>query len=118
VPLGPGTLPSVGQTLRTELGDGDYERYRDALGLPAAIGIGSVLASSPAERAGLQSGDEIVSYGGQRVFDMDELNGLTIEGQPGETVAVDVLRDGQPIQLYLPRGPIGITGGGRFRGRP
>ena len=54
----------------------------------------------------------------QRVFDMDELNNLTIDGQPGETVAVDVLRGGQPMQLYLPRGPIGITGGGRFRGRP
>jgi hypothetical protein len=34
-----------------------------------------------------------------------------LEGQPGQVVAVDVIRDGQLVQLYVPRGPIGITGG-------
>ena len=33
-------------------------------------------------------------------------------------VALDVVRDGQEIQLYVPRGPIGIMGGGRFGRRP
>lgn len=103
------------QILRAELGDRVYEQYLEALGRPTRVGIGSVLASSPAERAGIQAGDQLVTYAGQRVFDLNELTQLTFEGQPGESVVVDVLRDGQQIQLYLPRGPIGITGSRRFR---
>jgi hypothetical protein len=109
--------PAAGmQSLRTELGDADYERYLKASGRPSAVPVREVLASSPAERSGLQPGDEIVAYAGKRVFDMRELNELTLEGTPGESVVVDVRRDGQNVQLVMPRGPIGIFGGG-FRGR-
>jgi S1-C subfamily serine protease len=104
------------QTLRTELGDADYERYLQAYGRPTAIPVRDVLASSPAERSGLKAGDEIVAYGGKRVFDVPELNALTLEGTPGESVVVEVRREGQNVQLVVPRGPLGITGGG-FRGR-
>jgi hypothetical protein len=104
------------QTLRSELGDADYERYLQAEGRPAAIPVRDVLASSPAERSGLKPGDEILSYGGKRVFDMPQLNSLTLEGTPGESVVVEVRRDGQSVQVVIPRGPLGITGGG-FRGR-
>ncbi len=122
--LEPGELPNTDAVLRTELGEADYERYLSALNRPTSVGVGRVLASSPAERAGLQPGDQILSYGGQRVFSVSDLNALTLQGTPGQTVAVDVMRDGQSIQLYLPRGPVGIEGGGvrgaaaaRFRGR-
>jgi hypothetical protein len=108
---------AVGDALRTDLGDADYERYLRALGRPTSVGVADVLASSPAERAGLLPGDEIVAYNGKRVFDTGELNALTLEGTPGETVVLDVRRDGQTMQLVMPRGPIGITGGG-FRGIP
>lgn len=103
-------------TLRTELGDQDYERYLTAMGRSTTVNIMGVLASSPAERAGLLPGDEIVSYGGKRVFDVGELNELTLAGASGESVVVDVRRNGQNLQLVLPRGPIGIWGG--FRGPP
>jgi PDZ domain len=108
------TMPS---TLRDELGDNDYERYLQAMGRPTTIAVREVLASSPGERAGFEPGDEIVSYGGERVFDIGDLNRAVLDGESGQLVAVDVLRSGQPVQLFVPRGPIGITGGGRF-GRP
>ncbi|HUQ52165.1 MAG TPA: PDZ domain-containing protein [Gammaproteobacteria bacterium] len=104
------------QSLRTELGEADYERYLRAYGRPTAVPVRDVLASSPAERSGLHAGDEIVAYAGKRVFDMRDLNALTLEGTPGESVVLEVRRDGQNVQLVMPRGPIGITGGG-FRGR-
>ncbi len=104
------------QTLRAELGEDDYERYLRAYGRPTAIPVRDVLASSPAERSGLKPGDEIVAYAGQRVFDLRELNNLTFQGTPGESVVVEVRRDGQNVQVVMPRGPLGITGGG-FRGR-
>jgi S1-C subfamily serine protease len=75
-----------------------------------------VLASSPGERAGLKPGDEVVAYDGKRVFDLRDLNSLTFEGTAGESVTVSVRRDGQTVHLTMPRGPLGIVGGG-FRGR-
>jgi hypothetical protein len=107
---------AVTPTLRAELGDADYERYLQAYGRPTAIPVRDVLASSPAERSGLQPGDEIVAYAGKRVFDLPELTAMTLEGTAGESVVLEVRRDGQNVQLVMPRGPIGITGGG-FRGR-
>lgn len=104
------------ETLRAELGEADYERYLEAYGRRTTIPVRDVLASSPAERSGLKAGDEIVAYAGKRVFDLRELNQLTFQGTPGESVIVEVRRDGQSVQLVLPRGPLGITGGG-IRGR-
>ena len=57
-----------------------------------------------------------MAYNGRRIFDMRELNALTLVGTPGESVVIDVRRDGQNLQLVMPRGPLGVTGGG-FRGR-
>src|SRR5690606_17603264 len=108
-------VPGVDDALRAELGDAEYERYLTALGRATRVGVRNVLPSSPAEVAGLRPGDQIVAYAGQRVFDMNDLNRMTFEGQPGEPVVLDVMRDRQTVQLYVPRGPIGITGGGRRR---
>lgn len=116
-PVEPGTAFGGERTLRAELGEADYERYLQAVGRPTSVGVQGLLASSPAERAGLTTGDEIVAYDGQRVFDLRELNALTLEGTAGESVVVEVRREGQTLQLVLPRGPIGIFGGG-FRGPP
>jgi C-terminal processing protease CtpA/Prc len=79
-----------------------------------------VLASSSAERSGLQAGDQIVSYAGTRVFEMSELNALTRQGNPGESVTVEVQRNGQPVQVQVPRGVLGVQGvqGGGGRGGP
>ena len=104
--------------LRQELGDGSYERYLEATGQSTSISVQSVMAGSAGQTAGLQPGDQVVSYGGERVFSTSDLNQLILDGSPGQTVVVDVLRDGQQIQVYVPRGPIGITGGrGRGGGR-
>lgn len=102
--------------LRAELGDADYERFLEAMGRSTTVSVAGVLASSPAERSGLMPGDEIVAYNGRRVFDIAELNELTLGGATGESVVVDVRRNGQTFQLVLPRGPIGIWTG--FRGAP
>lgn len=101
---------STTSALREELGDTDYERYLTANGRPTNVGIGSVIGSSPAQMAGLRPGDDIVSYDGQRVFTMTDINMASLDGIAGENVVVDILRDGIPMQVVLPRGPLGITG--------
>jgi S1-C subfamily serine protease len=75
-----------------------------------------VLASSAAERAGLQPGDQIISYAGTRVFDTRELNSLTRQGTPNESVNVTVIRNGQTVNVQVPRGPLGVSSGGGGRG--
>ncbi len=99
--------------LREELGDADYERYLEANNRSTSISISSVIDSSPAQAAGLQPGDEIVRYDGERVFSMTDLTQQAIEGLPGQNVAVDIVRNGVPMQVVMPRGPVGISGGRR-----
>lgn len=102
--------------IRAELGDQNYERYLEANGLPTAARIGSVIGGSPGQSAGLKAGDNIVSYAGERVFNLNEINNLTIRGNIGESVLIEVERDNESLQLTIPRGPIGINSRGtRFR---
>ena len=98
--------------LRDRLGDADYEKYLTSQGGQASVTVREVIGESPANRAGLQPGDRILSYDGKRIFTMNELRSMAFSGEPGEDVIVDVERNGQRMQLVLPRGPMGITGSG------
>ncbi len=98
--------------LRSDLGDTDYQNYLQSMGQPTAVMIQEVLGSSPANRAGLQAGDQLVSYDGTRVFSMTELRSQTMRGQTGEDVVIEIMRDGTRMQLIVPRGPLGISGVG------
>lgn len=102
---------STNDVLRVELGDDDYERYLSANGRPTSVGVSSVIGSSPAQTAGLQAGDEITRYDGARVFSMTDITKATMAGEPGQNVVIDVVREGINIQIVMPRGPLGITGG-------
>ena len=110
-----GSRTSASNTLRQELGDEGYERYLTANGRPTAVAVSSVFEGSPALAAGLQPGDQITRYDGQRVFNMNEITTLTMQGQAGENVVVDIMRDGVLMQVSMPRGPLGVTGGRRYR---
>jgi TolA-binding protein len=99
-------------TLRDQLGEADYEKYIVAQGGQASIMVSDVIGTSPASRAGLKPGDRIVSYDGNRVYSMWELKNQAFDGDQGEDVIVDIERDGQRMQLVMPRGPLGITGNG------
>ena len=102
------------QQMRAELGETEYEMYLAANGRPTAVNVGQVYESSPGQSAGLQSGDRITHYDGTRIYSAWELSRQTLEGEAGENVVIIVERDGNPMQLVVPRGPIGISSrGGR-----
>jgi hypothetical protein len=106
--FGPGISEDSG--LRAELGEADYERYLQANGRSTAVNVGNVLPNSPAQQAGLQPGDQIVRYDGERVFSMMDMTGQIMRGQSEGDVVVDVIRDGIPMQLVIRRGPLGVMG--------
>ena len=107
-----GAMNNPQTILRNEIGDDAYARYLEAQGQPTAITITQVMDSSPGSSAGLQMGDELVSYNGERVFNVVELRNQTMQGEPGEDVIIEIVRDGNRMQLTVPRGPIGIAGSG------
>lgn len=109
-PTGPLDRPvSPESLLREEIGDAEYEMYLDASNRPTSVNVGQVLASSPASSAGLQPGDRITHYDGERVFSTFDLTRQALEGQSGENVVVNIVRDGMPMQVVMPRGPLGIS---------
>ncbi|NIL95259.1 MAG: PDZ domain-containing protein [Woeseiaceae bacterium] len=100
------------RSLRQEIGDVEYEQYLEASGRPTSVAVGAVLESSPGQRAGLEPGDEIVAYGGERVFSYSDLAEATMGRESGQSVVVDIVRDGVPMQIVVDSGPIGISNRG------
>jgi hypothetical protein len=98
--------------LRDSIGDDAYERYLRTQGQPTSVEVTQVLTNSPGANVGLEPGDRVTRYNGERVFSISDLRMLTMQGNPGEDVIVEVERDGVLMQLTLPAGPIGITGTG------
>ena len=53
------------------------------------------LPNGPADKAGLIGGDLILSFNGQKVENEDHLKDLMTKTQPGQTVDIEYLRDGE-----------------------
>jgi hypothetical protein len=94
--------------LRAELGDERFDLLLFATGRHNRVVVTDLLSDSPAERAGVRPGDEILSYAERRIFRGMELKAATTEGEAGERVELVVLRDGSRERLWVPRGPLGI----------
>lgn len=98
----------IEQRLRQQLGDEDYDRALFASGRENRPRIERVLTGSPAEAVGLQQGDVVVSYNGQRMFTPQDLPRAVVHTPPGTVVTLDILREGQPERLRVGAGPLGI----------
>jgi S1-C subfamily serine protease len=93
---------------REELGDETFDRLLHAQGRPNRVLVSDVMQGSAAEQVGLSANDTILSYDGKRVFSTPELQALTKDGDPASWVLVELLRDGRPVSLYAPGGPLGV----------
>jgi hypothetical protein len=96
------------RSLREEIGDTAWDRYLYGTGKDNRIAVSAVISGSAAEAAGLQPGDLIESYAGDRPFRFAELRDATTQGESGELVAVRVKRAGGVVDIWVPRGPLGI----------
>ncbi|MCU0789314.1 MAG: Do family serine endopeptidase, partial [Verrucomicrobia bacterium] len=57
--------------------------------------VSEVVADSPGDKAGLQSGDVIVLYDGRKVDDSAQLRLMASQTMPGTTVDLKIVRDGK-----------------------
>jgi regulator of sigma E protease len=62
--------------------------------------ISSVNPGSPAEKAGLQAGDVVLSVGGKRVFTAEDLV-QAIRSRPGQPMPVEVEREGKKLTFTV-----------------
>lgn len=63
--------------------------------------VGDVMEDSPADKAGLERGDVIVTYDGKDVEDPSGLRTMVAATAPGKDVPVKVLREGKPVTLKV-----------------
>ena len=61
----------------------------------------NVSRDGPAAAAGIVEGDVIVKVGDRPIGGADELVVAVRERQPGETVPVELVRDGRPLTLSV-----------------
>ncbi len=97
------------RALGDEYGEDAYDWILYAAGSKNRILVTRVMQGSAAEDVGLEAGDIVLRYDDQRIFDGRALQRATTSGEAGETVALDVLRNGELIRVYPPFGPLGIT---------
>ncbi|HXK21933.1 MAG TPA: PDZ domain-containing protein [Myxococcota bacterium] len=98
----------LAEVLQAELGDRDFDALLYGAGRNNRVKVVGVLPQSVAARSGLEDGDEVVSYDGQRIFEARALMHATTEGTADQQTEMIVRRDGQEQRIVVPRGPIGI----------
>ena len=97
-------LIAEGTVQRSYLGVGIQPMTQDLAGQFAAdsnrgVLVTQVLPDSPADKAGLQTGDVILRYAGKEVKHPRELQNMVERCQPGSRHVVEVLRNGKQIEL-------------------
>ncbi len=68
--------------------------------------IGDVTPDGPAQKAGLEAGDILISFDGQKMKDMAQLRNTVAGTPPGKTVKIEVIRSGKPKTLTLKIGQL------------
>jgi Do/DeqQ family serine protease len=97
-------LIKYGSVKRGQLGVSMYTVTPDiahSLGLPSALGalVSQVVEGSPAEHAGIRTGDVITSVNGQPVKSNSELRNTIGLLRVGDKVDIGLVRDGKPLRV-------------------
>jgi membrane-associated protease RseP (regulator of RpoE activity) len=95
--------------VRDDYGEEAYDWMLYAADQSNRVAVQAVLGDSPAASAGIEAGDVLLRYDGERVFSASELVRATMAGRQGESVDVEVMRGGELRRTTVPRGPLGVT---------
>ena len=89
----------------------DYEDF----GLRERMGaiVSTIAPGGPADDSDLELGDVIVSFDGDRVEDVEDLQQKVVDTRPGTVVELGVYRGGAPTTLSLEIGELDLEADGR-----
>lgn len=93
-----------GETTYADLGV-TYDQESPIIGAVIADDADAVEPGGPADEAGLEPGDVIVSFGGRRVNSHGELQAMVRDRAPGEEVELEYERDGERESVTITLGP-------------
>ncbi|MEA3369581.1 MAG: DegQ family serine endoprotease [Candidatus Ratteibacteria bacterium] len=76
---------------------------KESFGLETEEGalVSDVLKDSPAEKAGIKRGDVIVTFGGQKVEDVRELQRTAAKAKVNEIIRLEIIRNKKPLSLEV-----------------
>jgi serine protease Do len=79
------------------------DEIAESMGLGASKGalVSDVTKDSPASKAGIRTGDTVVSVNGTDVMEPKDLARRVAQIKPGEPVQITVVRDGKPTTLSV-----------------
>ncbi|MDG2304034.1 MAG: PDZ domain-containing protein [Candidatus Binatia bacterium] len=97
-----------GPSTRDEYGDEFYDWMLYTTGHQNRVEVADVMGGSAAADVGVQPGDYVISYDGQRIFSPSDLRDATVGGEVGELTPVEIIRNGRRTRLMIPRGPLGV----------
>jgi S1-C subfamily serine protease len=96
---------------RPAAGGGGYGAYLgtipDMTSSPGGVRLTGVRSGSPAEQAGVEAGDIIVQIGEKTITDLYDMTDALRSHEPGDVVAVVVMREGKRIELTATLGKRG-----------
>ncbi len=101
-------IPRDAVVIREEFGDTAYDSYLYASGQPNRVEVASVLRSSAAVSAGVQSGDFLRSLDGNPLYNARDLTSRLRESSSDETYALAIERNGRTFEVWVPGGPLGV----------
>lgn len=67
----------------------------------AGVEVTRIAPDSPAEKAGIKTGDAVLEYNGQRVEGMDQFSRLVRETPAGREVKIGIIRNGAPQTIAV-----------------
>ena len=90
-------FPNAGSFLGVAIQEIESSRAKE-LKLPEETGVEvtRIAPDSPAEKAGIKTGDVITQYNGQRVEGMDQFSRMVRETPAGRDVKIAIVRNGAP----------------------
>ncbi len=95
--------------LRENLEPNDYAAVRYAAEKTTRIEIYRVTSGSREEEFGILTGDQLDSYDGERLFDINQFKALTkAESDPNRPVVLGFRRDGREFFVEIPGGIVGV----------
>ena len=94
-----------------EVTDQDYEYH--GLSEPMGAMVSTIQPDGPADESDLELGDVIVSFDGERVEDVSDLQRKVFDTRPGTRVDLGVYRDREPTTVPITVGELDLENEGR-----